>query len=195
MLVCASSKVHRALNGHMRWCKSHQKVKRALVPEEVRAPPPFCRVALLREAEDNEFHYDVEEWATMDQYDRDAVQDHLDELHERKYGCIKPNMQVNGGYLIFQNALKDMYDSESGKNPMRTGWIRGEHGETTAANWEDYALINRFCVRNGLSIASGDELLLLITDIARRQNVHISIPRTMKAVRYVPLCTLMFFVL
>lgn len=99
-------------------------------------------------------------------------------------------MAVNGGNLIFQNALKDMYDSGSGKNPMRTGWIRGEYGGTIAANWEDYAFINRFCVKNGLSIASGDELLLLITDIARRQNVHIS----MKAVRTVPLCTVMFFV-
>ena len=122
----------------------------------------------------------------------EVVQNEMDIEYNRKYHGVGPNMEVNAGYFLFQASIMSLYDADSEEKPLRTGWLRDDNNGVVASSWEDYALINRFCVKNNLSLAAGDELLELISLIAKRHKLHINIPKTMRAVRYVLLLTLMF---
>jgi hypothetical protein len=146
--VCRlESQKYRIINGHKRCCKPHLKRRRALNPILETSNPAVSHEAAVAAAAADDFFYDVQHWDSMDDDVMAAVQNEMDLEYNAKYHGVGPDMEVNVGYFLFQSSIISLYDANSTEQPLRTGWLRDDNNEVVASSWEDYALINRFCVK------------------------------------------------
>lgn len=196
----------KARSGHLRHCTEYIKLnktpkKRALEPDEIVLVDNFVLSKRLKEAEQNDFYYDLEDWENIDEDIQDARKGDLQTFYDKIYGSIKPSMESNMSLYIFQMQLMALYNKDGTKAPIRTGWVRDAQEGVATTSWEDYIIINRFYSKHGLSLSAGDELLGLIREIGEHHKCMMNIPKTMRSIRYVTLCFgehkllyLMFFI-
>lgn len=182
----SKSAQYRVLNGHLRHCKAHVTVKalhsKALQPNILNLPPTqtYSRnTALAEEAEYN--FYDVEN--DNNNWFEEEIQNEREYIFKNKYGVASPNMAFNSSYYIFQMHMIHLYDKDNKNSPISTGWIRTGQGNTANACWQDYASINSFFIKHGLTLSAGDELLKLISVLSERHKAVIYLPRTMRAIK------------
>jgi len=78
------------------------------------------------------------------------------------------------------------------ENPIRTGWVKGgtQITKKPKSNWRDYIDLYEFKTNKLLSLADGDDLLLLIRRICRRQGIDIVLPKRMRTIHEAVCATL-----
>ena len=181
--VCMRKSRKSCLGGHMRHCKeyletSHSNKRRAINPSVEVVLNNFT----IEQAEEQIERHELGE----DFYDFDWEQEKncLQDRYDIQYGSDQINLRPNMDAYMFQLRILALTSKDSDTTPIRTGWIRaGSTDNVTHANWEDYVMINRFIVKNNLTLESGDELLKLIQELCTRHSIVLNLPRTMRSIK------------
>jgi hypothetical protein len=94
VLFCPQKSIRRVRNGHLTYCAQYKQYKaapkkRALEPEDVVIYDNFNFIKQAKEADENEFYYDIADWEELDADVEDALQGELSTKYEKAYGSIK----------------------------------------------------------------------------------------------------------
>ena len=94
VLFCPQKSIRRVRNGHLTYCAQYKQYKaapkkRALEPEDVVIYDNFNFSKQAKEANENDFYYDIADWEELDADVEDALQGELSTKYEKAYGSIK----------------------------------------------------------------------------------------------------------